>query len=72
MKYPCIVYARTDIDVKTANNHPYMVTKQYTITVIDSDPDSLIPDNIALLPQCKFVTHFTKDNLNHDVYTINY
>ena len=72
MKYPCVVYARTNIDVITANNNPYMVTKQYTITVIDSNPDSLITENVARLPKCKFVSHFTKDNLNHDIYNINY
>lgn len=70
MEYPCIVYSRSDIDAKFANNLPYIHTKQYILTVIDSDPDSEIPDNVALLPRCSFDRSFKSDQLNHDVFNI--
>jgi hypothetical protein len=70
MSYPCIVYNRSNIRVKFGDNVPYLLAKQYTITVMDSDPDSEIPDKIAQLPRCVFDRHFTLENLNHDVFNI--
>lgn len=70
MVYPCIVYERSYIKTEFANNTPYLFGKLYTVTVIDRDPDSLIPDKIASLPKCTFDRHFTADNLNHDVFSI--
>jgi hypothetical protein len=70
LTYPCIIYKRSDIKTKFANNSPYALKKEYTVTVIDKNPDSLIPDKVALLPECTFDRHFTADNLNHDVFTI--
>ena len=70
MKYPCIVYSRDAADTKFANNNPYRYTKRYQVTVIDRDPDSGIPDKIAVLPGSTFNRFFTADNLNHDVFTL--
>lgn len=70
MSYPCIVYNRSNIRSKFADNVPYKLQKEYTITVIDANPDSEIPDKIAALPQCIFDRPFKSDNLNHDVFNI--
>ena len=70
MIYPCIVYELSNADTKFADNYPYHYEKRYTITVIDMNPDSLIPDKIATLPKCIFDRHYTADNLNHDVFNI--
>lgn len=70
MRYPCIVYERSGINTKFAGNKKYKQKKRYQVTVIDGDPDSLIPDKIEMLPMCSFDRHFTKDNLNHDVYDL--
>ena len=70
MKYPCIVYKRVTGDTQFADNIPYIIKKKYQITVIDSNPDSLIPDKVAQLPYCVFDRHFTSGNLNHDVYNL--
>lgn len=70
MSYPCIVYNRSKIDTKFANNNPYNLEKEYSITVIDKNPDSLIPEKIANLPRCIFNRHFTSDNINHDVFIL--
>ena len=70
MEYPCIVYAHNDEDVEHADNVPYRRVKRWEITVIDPDPDSVIPDKIASLPMCRFARAFKVDNLNHTVYNL--
>jgi hypothetical protein len=70
MKYPCIVYGRDDAETDFADNRPYGVKVRYKVTVIDRDPDSEIPMKVAMLPTCTFVTWFTVDKLNHDVYQL--
>lgn len=72
MSYPCIVYNRSDISTEHADNKPYKHEKEYTITVIDEDPDSDIPDKISELPRCGFNRAFTSDQLNHSVFTLIY
>ena len=70
MVYPCIVYRRDYVDVKHADGLPYSRKKRYQVTVIDRDPDSVIPDKIAELPSCTFDRFYTADNLNHDVFKL--
>jgi hypothetical protein len=70
MEYPCIVYEISNADTKFADNYPYSYAKKYTLTVIDKNPDSLLPDKVAALQRCIFNRHFTSDNLNHDVFNI--
>lgn len=68
--YPCIQYKRARIDIRHADNLPYKHRKRYEITVIDRNPDSLIPDKVAKLPSCSFDRSFTADGLNHDVFNV--
>jgi hypothetical protein len=70
MEYPCIVYSRDYADTTFADDKPYRITKRYSVTVIDQNPDSDIPDKVAALPMCVFNRFFTSDNLNHDVYSL--
>lgn len=70
MVYPCIVYKRDFANTEFAGNKPYKHMKRYQVTVIDPNPDSLIPDKIAALPMCVFDRFYTADNLNHDVYKL--
>lgn len=70
MKYPCIVYSLSDIDTKFADNIPYSNKRRYQSTAIDPNPDSVIPDKLALLPMCVFDRSYTADNLNHYVFNI--
>ena len=72
LKYPCIVYERSDIRKDHADNNAYHTYKQYTVTVIDEDPDSELPDKLIELQFCKFNRHFVSDNLNHDVFDLFY
>jgi len=70
MTYPCIVYRRDSDYTVYADDLPYHRRKRYLVTVIDRDPDSPIPDQIADLPLCSFDRFFTADNLNHDVFNL--
>lgn len=72
MLYPCITYKRDRAETAFANNNPYMSQTCYQLTIIDRDPDSLIPGRIARLPKCTFDRHYTANNLNHDIYKIFY
>lgn len=72
MSYPCIVYRRSRPEVRHADDGIYSSREGYTVTVIDPNPDSEIPEKVMLLPLCRFDRHFTADNLNHDVFTIYY
>jgi len=66
--YPCIIYKLQDIDEKFADDLLYMRKKRYMVTVIDANPDSLIPDKISELPLTTFDRYYPADNLNHYVY----
>lgn len=39
---------------------------------MDRDPDSVIPDKVALLPLTSFVTHYKVEQVNHDIYNVYY
>ena len=73
MKYPCIVYEWSSLLTKFADDSPYYKKRQYTVTVIDADPDSLIPEKVAGLPLCKSSgNNFQVDQLNHYPFTLYY
>lgn len=72
MKYPAIVYSRNDIANKHANNLVYSQKTAYDVIVIDFNPDNLFVKAVSKLPLCRFVRHYTADNLNHDLFTLYY
>lgn len=70
LEYPCIIYEKRTGDTSFADDVPYHVNWAYTITVIDPNPDSDIPDQVALLPMCRIDRCFTSDNLNHTTFVM--
>ena len=66
----CIVYEHSRIEPTFADNQPYALHDRYQVTVIYRNPDSEIPSKIALLPMCSHERHYTKENLNHDVFNL--
>lgn len=72
MQYPAIVYGLEDIRPTYANGGAYLSRRGYSVTVIDTDPDSAVVGRVAALPMCRFGRHFRSDNLNHYVFTIFY
>lgn len=72
IKYPAIIYSRNNIDNNFADDIVYMQNHIYQIIVIDANPDSEIVNKISKLPMCRYNRHYTSDNLNHDVFILNY
>ena len=73
MSYPAIRYKLSGKDLKRANNKIYRKTNEYEGVVIDSDPDTEIPD--ALLERFEMISFgrpYTADNLNHYPFTLYY
>lgn len=73
MKYPCIRYNLAGDNVDYADNIRYHRHSRYTVTVIDYDPDSKIPDRLTdKLPYCMFDRVYSTEGLTHFVYTLFY
>lgn len=72
MNYPAIVYSRSDIDNRFANNGVYKQSYAYRVTVIDANPDSEIVQRMSLFKTAKFERHYSANGLNHDVFGIIY
>ena len=70
MTYPCIRYSLAKKDTKYANNEKYMKTDRYTVTIIDENPDSKLPDKLEVFPLCQFDRTYAADDLNHWVYNL--
>lgn len=72
MVYPCVLYSLSEINTKYADDNPYLNKTRYTITVIDKDPDSKIPNTFLKMPLCRFDRSYSSDNLNHWVFSLFY
>lgn len=72
IEYPAIIYSRSDIDNRFADNNVYLQNHKYQVIVVDKNPDSAIVDAVSKLPTANFDRHYTSDNLNHDVFTVFY
>jgi hypothetical protein len=70
MNYPCIIYKRNKDRTDFADNKPYNHTKRYSVTVVDRNPDSLVPDKVTMLPMCLFDRHMNVNGLNHYIYNL--
>lgn len=68
--YPCIKYEIDEDYVSHADNVLYWDKNRYSVTVIDRNPNSLIPRQVRALPYSRFDRKFVKDNLHHTVYQI--
>ncbi len=70
--YPAIIYKLDDIRNNKADNRNYILSKNYTITLIDKNPESDVIDKLMTLPFAKYDRGFVTDNLNHSVFSIFY
>lgn len=70
--YPCIIYERSTGDSQYADNIAYKFRWCYSVTLISRDPDTDIPDRIAMLPLCRADRMYQADNLNHYAFTLYY
>lgn len=72
MKYPCICYELVKIRNRDADNAVYGQTFHYSVTVIDTKPDSEMTAAVSLLAKASHDRHFISDNLCHDVFSVWY
>lgn len=70
LTYPCIVYHPSSRSIRYADNSRYMSIDKYTVTVMDLNPESEIPDKIQALPYSSFERRFEVDGLNHTTFSI--
>lgn len=70
MTYPCIVYVWSDISPDYANNKPYRLSNEYTLTIMDRNPDSVIVSEVASLQSSRFIRSYKADGLNHYVFRL--
>lgn len=73
MKYPAIRYSLSGVDLAHANDKIYKNTNQYSITVIDENPDSKIyVDIMKHFSMCRPSGPYLADGLNHFPLTLYY
>lgn len=72
IKYPAIIYALSNIANSYANDDVYMQNNSYMITVIDTNPDSVIATKMSRFKTCKFDRCYKADNLSHFTFTLTY
>ena len=71
MHYPAIVYELDTIDIRSADDLNYVANKRYSITIIDSNPDTEYVDRfLDVFRGARFDRFFVSDNLNHFIFTI--
>ena len=70
MSFPCIVYEMSGIGTTFADNEPYHLDHIYRVIYIDYDPDSGIPDKIAMLPHCISERPYKSDNKYYHAFRI--
>lgn len=72
MKYPAILYNKSKIQIKRANNGAYIVCTRYELIVIDKRPDHPVIKRLLELPYCAYDRPYKSGNLYHDVLTLYY
>lgn len=72
LSYPCIIYSYSNDLDDFADNIHYRSFKRYSVTIIDEDPDSKIPERLIQLPYCSSDRNFNTEGLSHFVYTLFY
>lgn len=72
ISYPAIIYSKSRIDTRKANDSTYSRTVGYDIIVIDKRPDNPVIHKLLDLPYCSYDRNYKSDNLIHDVLTIYY
>lgn len=72
IEYPAIIYSKSKIETRKANNSTYSKSTRYDITVVDRRPDNPVIDKLMELPYCSYDRPYKSDNLNHDALSLYY
>lgn len=72
INYPAIIYSKSRIDTKKADDSTYLKNTRYNIIVADKMPDNPVIDKLLSLPYCSYDRHYISNKLNHDSLTLYY
>ena len=73
LKYPCIVYNKVTLAVEHANNKIYKNMQEYLITVMSTDPDYDVAEQITLhFPYASLGNVSVIEGLNQTTVTLYY
>lgn len=72
LSYPCIIYDRSNIESRYANNTKYNTRVRYSLILIGRSPESTLVKELLKLPYCSYDRFYTADGLNHDSFTLYY
>ena len=73
LQYPCYIYKYERPDSLRADDMHYRLYDRYQVTYVTKNPvDPLINETMYRFQHCVQDTSFTKDNLNHYIFTIYY
>lgn len=73
MAYPCVVYRKSDIATRHASNSVYYMKQEYTLTIMDWNPDNDYPDKfLQHFEYCKVDQFYVVNNLHHVTLTLYY
>ncbi len=70
IEYPAILYGKSRVDKRNADNETYQLNTRYELTVIDKRPDHPVIQKLLKLPYCSYDRQYKSDNLNHDTLTL--
>lgn len=71
LKYPCIVYFRSNIPLRKADNKTYKADFFYSITLIGTEPQSeMITKLLIAFDNIKYDRNFITNGLYHDTFTL--
>lgn len=71
IEYDAIVFTRSSINNRFANNAVYMQDHMYDVTTLTRDPDAPIIEKVSKLPGCSFVTSYVANNLYHTKFRLH-
>lgn len=71
LTYPCVLYKRSGITQRHADNLGYHSSEEYQVTIIDKRVDSPLIDVLLTNQYCRYVNEFIVDNMHHTILRIN-
>ncbi len=72
LKYPCIIYGRSSLHTRHADNSIYINKVRYDVQLISTTPDNELVNKILSVPYCTYDRYYNVDGLSHDSFTIFY
>ena len=73
LNYPCILYFKSTVHSRNADDKTYIIRQGYTVTIVDYDPDSQLPfDFMERFNLNRIDSSYRSDGLNHTKLTLYY